>query len=94
MAKATWNGAVLAESNEYELVEGNVYFPPKSVNWEYFKKTDTHTTCTWKGLASYYDLNVGGKVNKDAVWTYLETKEAAMNIKEHVAFGGGVTVEK
>ena len=94
MANATWNGVVLAETSEYEVVEGNVYFPPESVNWEYFKQTDKHTTCPWKGLASYYDLDVGGKVNKDAVWTYPEPKEAAMNIKGHVAFGGGVNVEK
>ena len=94
MAKATWKGAVLAESDKYELVEGNIYFPPESVNWEYFTPTDKHTTCPWKGLASYYDLNVGGETNKDAVWGYPEPKEAAMNIKGHVAFGIGVQVEK
>ena len=94
MAQATWNGAVLAESDKYEVVEGNVYFPPKSVKWEYFKQTDKHTTCPWKGVASYYDLVVSGKVNTNAVWSYPEPKDAAMSIKGHVAFGGGVKVEK
>lgn len=94
MARATWNAVVLAEGDNYEVVEGNVYFPPESVKWEYFKRTDKHTTCPWKGVASYYDLEAGGKVNRDAVWTYPEPKEAAKNIKGHVAFGDDVKVER
>ena len=79
MAKATWKGIVLAESDKYELVEGNIYFPPESVNWDYFKMTDKHTNCPWKGLASYYDITVDGETNKDAAWTYLEPKEKAVH---------------
>ena len=94
MAKATWNGVVLAESDSYELVEGNVYFPPQSVNREYFKESNTHSTCPWKGEASYYSVVVNGKENKDAAWYYPNPKSAAANIKDHVAFWRGVQVEK
>ena len=94
MAKAIWNGTVLAESDKYELVEGNVYFPPDSIKREYFKDSETKTVCPWKGNASYYDVVVEGDVNEDAAWYYPEPKPAANNIKSHVAFGGGVKVEK
>ena len=94
MAKATWKGTVLAESDKYEVVEGNVYFPPDSVKREFFKDSATKTVCPWKGDASYYDVVVEGDVNKDAAWYYPEPKPAASNIKAHVAFGGGVKVEK
>ncbi len=94
MAKATWNGAILAESDSYELVEGNVYFPPQSVNREYFKESNTHSTCPWKGEASYYSVVVNGKENKDAAWYYPNPKPAAANIKDHVAFWRGVHIEK
>jgi len=94
MAKATWKGIVLAESDNYEFVEGNVYFPPDSVKWDFLKMTDKHTTCPWKGLASYYDITVDGEIKKDAAWTYLEPKEKAVHITKHVALGDGITVEK
>jgi uncharacterized protein (DUF427 family) len=94
MAKATWNGVVLAESDRYETVEGNVYFPASALRRELVRESDTHTVCGWKGTASYYDVIVEGKENKDAVWYYPDPKPAAANIKDHVAFWKGVTVEK
>lgn len=94
MARAIWNGAVLAESDQFEVVEGNIYFPPDTVNREYFAESSTHTTCPWKGLASYYTIVVDGKENKDAAWYYPAPKEAARQIKDHVAFWKGVTVER
>lgn len=94
MPKATWNGHVLAESDKFETVEGNVYFPPEAIKREFFRESATHTTCPWKGLASYYDVVVEGKVNKDAAWFYPEPKSAAQHIAQHVAFWKGVSVEK
>ncbi len=96
MPRATWNGTVLSEAaaGGTELVEGNIYFPPESVNKEYFRPSDTHSVCPWKGTASYYDVVVDGQVNKDAAWYYPEPKEAAANIKDHVAYWRGVTVEE
>jgi len=93
MAKAIWNGTVIAESDKTVMVEGNHYFPPESVNTEYLKETSTHTTCPWKGLASYYTVVVDGEENADAAWFYPEPKKAAAEIKDHVAFWRGVTVE-
>lgn len=93
MAKAMWKGVVLAESDDTEIVEGNHYFPPESINKGYFKKSSNHTICPWKGTASYYDVVVGGDVNKGAAWYYPEPKSAAANIKDHVAFWRGVQVE-
>ncbi|GAC1425322.1 MAG: DUF427 domain-containing protein [Ktedonobacteraceae bacterium] len=93
MAKAIWNGVVLAESDKTEVVEGNQYFPANSVKREYFKETSTHTTCPWKGLASYYTIEVNGKQNKDAAWYYPAPKDAAKQIKDHVAFWKGVEVQ-
>jgi uncharacterized protein (DUF427 family) len=94
MPKATWNNEVIAESDTYETVEGNIYFPKDAIKSQYFKPTDTHTTCPWKGLASYYDVTVNGQTNKDAAWYYPAPKDAAANIKDHVAFWHGVKVEK
>jgi len=94
MAKATWNGLVLAESDKFELVEGNVYFPPSSVKMEYFNKTDRQTVCPWKGTASYYTIKGNGKEIQNAAWYYPAPKSAAASIKDHVAFYGMVTVEK
>jgi uncharacterized protein (DUF427 family) len=94
MAKAMWHNAVLAESNRCEVVEGNLYFHPDAINSEYFKESNTHTSCPWKGVASYYDIEVDGKVNKDAAWYYPTPKDAAANIKGHIAFWKGVQVEK
>lgn len=93
MPKAIWNGVVVAETEAFETVEGNVYFPPGAIRKEHFVPSDTHTTCGWKGIASYYDVAVGGKVNKDAAWYYPDPKEAAHNIKGHIAFWHGVKVE-
>ncbi|MFQ5659330.1 MAG: DUF427 domain-containing protein [Gammaproteobacteria bacterium] len=92
MAKAVWNGTVLAESTTYETVEGNIYFPADSMNKEYFKESDTHSTCPWKGMASYYDIVVNGETNKDAAWYYPEPKDAAKNIEGYIAFWRGVEV--
>jgi len=92
--KATWNGVVLAESDATIEVEGNQYFPPDTINREYFQPSDTHTLCGWKGEASYYNVVVNGEVNKDAAWYYPETKPAADEIKGHVAFWRGVKVER
>jgi uncharacterized protein (DUF427 family) len=93
MPKATWNGTVLAESDRCEIVEGNQYFPPDAVKRGFLKESATHTTCGWKGVASYYDVVVDGQTNKDAAWYYPEPKDAAKNITGYVAFWRGVTVE-
>jgi uncharacterized protein (DUF427 family) len=92
--RAVWNNAVLAESDETVVIEGNHYFPPDSIRVEFMRPSDTHTTCPWKGQASYYDVVVGGEVNKDAAWYYPEVKEAAAEIKGRVAFWKGVRVEQ
>lgn len=94
MPKAIWNGKVIAESDTYETVEGNVYFPPGAIKSEHFKPSDTHSVCPWKGTASYYTVAVDGQENRDAAWYYPDPKPAAANIKDHVAFWRGVTVEK
>jgi uncharacterized protein (DUF427 family) len=91
--KATWNNAVLAESNDTVVVEGNHYFPAESIHREHFNDSATHTTCPWKGEASYYDVVVNGEVNKDAAWYYPNPKEAAKNIEGYVAFWKGVKVQ-
>ncbi len=93
MPKAIWNGATLAESEQCIVVEGNQYFPPDAINRQYFKASSNHTTCPWKGEASYYTVEVGGKANKDAAWYYPTPKDAAKQIKDYVAFWRGVTVE-
>lgn len=93
MARAIWNGAVLAESDRTEVVEGNQYFPPESIKQEYFQDSSTHTTCSWKGVASYYNVVVDGQVNKDAAWYYPTPKDAAKNIAGYIAFWKGVKVE-
>jgi uncharacterized protein (DUF427 family) len=93
MAKATWKGTVLAESDRTEVVEGNQYFPPDSVRREFLHDSATHTTCSWKGVASYYDVVVNGESNNDAAWYYPHPKEAARNITGYVAFWHGVQVE-
>lgn len=92
MARATWNGAVLAESDDTVVVEGNHYFPPEAVNRELLRESETHTTCPWKGVASYYSLEVEGKVNPDAAWYYPSPKEAASKIAGRIAFWKGVEV--
>ena len=94
MAKATWEGAVLAESDKTVEVEGNQYFPPDAIHKEYFKPSEQHSVCPWKGTASYYDVEVKGQRNAGAAWFYPEPKAAAKQIKGHVAFWKGVKVEK
>lgn len=91
--RAVWNGTILAESDDTVVVEGNHYFPADSIRREHFQSSDTHTTCPWKGEASYYDVLVDGEVNKDAAWYYPETKDAAAGIKGRIAFWKGVRVE-
>ena len=90
--KAIWNNQVIAESDDTKIVENNHYFPPESIRSEYFVKSDTHTTCPWKGQASYYTLNVDGEENVDAAWYYPEVSELAKQIKDHVAFWKGVEI--
>jgi uncharacterized protein (DUF427 family) len=92
--RAIWNGAVLAESAHTEVVEGNHYFPSDSIHAEYFRPSATHTICSWKGTASYYDLQVNGETNKDAAWCYPTPYPAARNIAGFVAFWKGVKIEQ
>ena len=91
--KASWNGAVIAESDRTEIVEGNHYFPADSLDRRYFEPSDKHTTCAWKGLASYYHVVVNGQRNEDAAWYYPEPKPAARQIEGRVAFWRGVRIE-
>lgn len=93
MAKASWNGVVIAESDRTEVVEGNHYFPPTSIHQQYLQPSSTHTSCGWKGLCSYYNVVVNGQVNPDAAWYYPTPKDAAKNIAGFVAFWKGVRVE-
>jgi uncharacterized protein (DUF427 family) len=93
MARAIWKDTVLAESDRTEIVEGNHYFPPEAVRREHLRPSATHTICSWKGEASYYDVVVDGETNADAAWYYPTPKPAAANIRDHVAFWRGVRVE-
>ena len=92
--KATWNNTVIAESNNTKVVENNHYFPADSIKKEYFKDSATQSNCPWKGVASYYHVEVGGDVNKDAAWYYPDTKHAAKEIEGYVAFWKGVKVSE
>lgn len=93
MPKAVWNGQVIAQSDRCEVVDGNQYFPADAIQAAFFQASATHTTCGWKGVASYYNVVVDGEVNADAAWYYPEPKDAAKNIKGYVAFWRGVKVE-
>jgi uncharacterized protein (DUF427 family) len=93
MIRAIWNGTVLAESDETVVVEGNHDFPPTAIRCEHFEPTEHHTTCGWKGQASYYDIVAGGERNPNAAWYYPETKSAADEIRGRIAFWRGVRVE-
>lgn len=93
MPKAIWQGTVIAQSDRTEVVEGNHYFPPESVDSAMLRDSATHTTCGWKGVASYHDIVVGDTVNKDAAWYYPEPNDAAKQIAGFVAFWKGVKVE-
>ena len=92
MPKATWNGEVIAESDDCVIVEGNCYFPREAVREGVLRDSDTHTVCGWKGIASYYHVEVGGQTNRDAAWYYPEPKDAAKQIQGRVAFWKGVQV--
>ena len=93
MPKAIWTGQIIAESDDTVVVEGNHYFPRSSVNPAYLKPSNTHTTCPWKGEASYHTLEVNGQQNPDAAWYYPQPKEAAKQIKDRIAFWKGVQVQ-
>ena len=92
--KAIWNNTLIAESNETVKLEGTFYFPPESVMSQFLHESSTHTTCSWKGKASYYDIVVDDEINRDAAWYYPEPKQEALNIKNHVAFWHGVEISQ
>ncbi len=92
MPQAIWNGTVIAESDATRVVEGNHYFPPDSLKQEYFRPSDHHSVCGWKGTASYYDVEVEGRVNANAAWYYPTPKPDAAEIGNYVAFWNGVDV--
>lgn len=99
--KAIWNNKVIAEANKDDLIyiEGNWYFPPSSINQEYFKANDTHTTCFWKGEASYFDIDVDSNVNQGGAWYYPEPKEGSIervkkDFTNYVAFWQGVEISE
>jgi uncharacterized protein (DUF427 family) len=93
MAKAVWNGIVIAESKQTKVIEGNHYFPPDSVNHQFLRESSKHTVCPWKGVASYYTVEVGGQQITDGAWFYPAPKDAAKDIADHIAFWRGVRVE-
>ena len=92
MPQARWNGAVIAESNDCKTVEGNYDFPPEALKREFVQPSSTHTVCSWKGTASYYDVVVEGQINRDACWYYPECKPDAKHIEGYFAFWRGVEV--
>jgi uncharacterized protein (DUF427 family) len=94
MIKARWNGALIAESDSCIVVEGNYYFPLESVHSEFLKPSKSHSLCPWKGLASYYDVEVNGVRNPDAAWYYPSPSPLAQKIKNHIAFWHGVDIER
>jgi uncharacterized protein (DUF427 family) len=93
MPKASWNGRVIAQSEDVVVVEGNVYFPESAVKREHLQPSDTHTVCPWKGTASYWSVVVDGQVNADAAWYYPTPKPEAAQIQGRLAFWRGVKVE-
>lgn len=94
MTTATWNGVVIADSDDTIVVEGNHYFPPESINWEHLSESAHTSTCPWKGRASYYTVGVDGRTNRDAAWTYQQPSPAASKIAGYVAFWHGVEVKR
>ncbi|MHA2098377.1 MAG: DUF427 domain-containing protein [Candidatus Kariarchaeaceae archaeon] len=94
MATAEWNGEIVAESDEYEVMEGNIYFSRSAIKSKFFKQSNNHTTCFWKGVASYYSLEVKGKLNPDAAWYYPDPSDKAIKLKDHIAFWKGVKVTR
>jgi len=93
MPKAVWNGRTVADSDETRLVQGSHYFPPDSIDRRYFRASPTRSVCPWRGEASYLTIEVDGEVNEDAAWFYPNPKDAAREIKDHVAFWRGVQIE-
>ncbi|HEY2576145.1 MAG TPA: DUF427 domain-containing protein [Streptosporangiaceae bacterium] len=93
MARATWNGVLLAETSNPVLLEGNVYFPPEAVRRDYLTRSLAWSVCPWKGLARYYTVRVDGQVNKNAAWYYPHPSPFARKIKNYVAFWNGVQVD-
>ena len=93
MVKAIWNGTVIADAKNFQVIEGNVYFPPETVNMALLKPSDKTTHCGWKGDASYFSIIVSGEENTDAAWVYREPYEKAAHIKDHIAFWNGVEVD-
>ena len=93
MARAVWNGTTIAESNRTQIVEGNHYFPPESVDRDLVRNSDHTTVCSWKGVANYLDLVVDGAINENAAWFYAQPKAEAASIADHIAFWKGVTIE-
>ncbi|MFO7592847.1 MAG: DUF427 domain-containing protein [Pseudomonadota bacterium] len=94
MATASWNGVVIARSDDIVMVEGNLYFPKESVRSEYLRPSDTHTHCNWKGTANYYDVVVDGMVNPDAAWYYPEPETKAEKIRDRIAFWHGIELQQ
>jgi uncharacterized protein (DUF427 family) len=94
VVQATWKGTVLAESARAIVVEGNHYFPPEDVRFEYLQPSAWHTVCPWKGRASYYDVVVDGERNRSAAWYYPDPSPRALKIRDHVAFWHGVKVRR
>ena len=92
--KAVWKGELIAESDRCQVIEGNQYFPPDAVKREHLRPSETHTVCSWKGTASYYDVVVGDQVNRDAAWYYPTPKDAAASIANWIAFWHGVTIQE
>lgn len=92
--KAIYNGEIIAESNDTIVIEGNHYFPPSSLKKNFFKESSTHSTCPWKGLASYYTIEVNGATNNDAAWFYPNPSDRAKEIKDYVAFWNGVEINE
>ena len=92
--KATWNNEVIARSDKTVIIEGNHYFPPDSIKESFYKESDQTSVCPWKGVASYYDVVVGGQTNAGAAWYYPEPKDAAKEITGYIAFWNGVSVEE
>jgi uncharacterized protein (DUF427 family) len=94
MAKAIWGTATVAESNDTKQIEGNAYFPPESLNQEFFRPSNHTTVCSWKGVAHYYDVVVNGLTNQNAAWYYPEPKPEATQIKGYVAFWKGIRIDQ
>ena len=92
MKRAMWNGAVIAESETIQIVDGYPYFPPDSIKWDLLRPIEKTSVCGWKGTASYFDVVVGGEINGGAAWVYKSTKPAAKHVEGHIGFWRGVTV--